>query len=154
MIINIGMCEDDFYTVPKTMSNVVARDCTVYGECSVMNPSFLLRYFSGIESTTYCEIPDWGKFYYVSDVILMPGKRARIICTEDVLQSKWGQLQNVMARVSRQEKVGMGDMYDSEYPTRLSNTITKLPFSVENPFGTGESYLMTVIGGNRGGSSD
>lgn len=153
MIINIGMCGDDFYTVPKQMSNVVAKDCTVYGECSVMNPSFLLRYFSGIESTTYCEIPDWGKFYYVSDVVLMPGKRARIICTEDVLQSKWSQLQNVMARVSRQEKVGLGDMYDSEYPVRVTNAIKKYPFSVANPFGTGGSYLLTVIGGN-GGSSE
>lgn len=153
MIINIGMCGDDFYTVPKQMSNVVAKDCTVYGECSVMNPSFLLRYFSGIESTTYCEIPDWGKFYYVSDVILMPGKRARIICTEDVLQSKWSQLQNVMARVSRQEKVGLADMYDGEYPVRLTNVINKYKFSVENPFGTGGSYLLTVIGGN-GGSSE
>lgn len=153
MIINIGTCGDDFYTVPKQMSNVVAKDCTVYGECSVMNPSFLLRYFSGIESTTYCEIPDWGKFYYVSDVILMPGKRARIICTEDVLQSKWGQLQNVMARVSRQEKVGLADMYDSEYPVRVTNAIKKYPFSVANPFGTGGSYLLTVIGGN-GGSSE
>lgn len=153
MIINIGTCGDDFYTVPKQMSNVVAKDCTVYGECSVMNPSFLLRYFSGIESTTYCEIPDWGKFYYVSDVVLMPGKRARIICTEDVLQSKWDQLKNVMARVSRQEKVGLADMYDSEYPVRLTNVINKYAFSVENPFGTGGSYLLTVIGGN-GGSSE
>lgn len=153
MIINIGTCDDDFYTVPKQMDNVVSRDCTVYGECSVMNPSFLLRYFSGIESTTYCEVPDWGKFYYVSDVILMPGKRARIVCTEDVLQSKWDQLQNVMARVSRQEKNGLADMYDSEYPVRVTNVINKYPFSVENPFGTGGSYLLTVIGGN-GGSSE
>ena len=153
MIIHIGTCGDDFYTVPKTMSSVTTRDCTVYGECSVMNPSFILRYFSGIESTTYCEIPDWGKSYYVNDVILMPGKRARIICTEDVLQSKWNQLQYVMARVSRQEKTGLGDMYDSEYPTRVTNAIKKYPFSVANPFGTGGSYLLTVIGGN-GGSSE
>lgn len=150
MIINIGTCSDDFYTVPKQMSDVTTRDCAVYGECSVMNPSFLLRYFSGIESTTYCEIPEWGKFYYVSDVIVMPGKRARIICTEDVLQSKWEQLKYVMARVSRQEKNGLVDMYDSEYPVRVTNVINKYPFSVENPFGTGGSYLLTVIGGNGG----
>ena len=44
-------------------------------------------------------------------------------------------------------------MYDGEYPVRLTNVINKYKFSVENPFGTGGSYLLTVIGGN-GGSSE
>ena len=56
--------------------------------CSVMQPIFLLTAsVVDIVNYNYCYVSDWGRYYFIRNVITMPGGRIELRCAEDVLTS-------------------------------------------------------------------
>lgn len=145
MTISLGVCTDDYFVANKTPTFSASANCQIYGECSLMNPVFVLKYNSSYEEYNYLEA--FNRFYYISDIVLMPGGKCRIVCAEDALYTHWNQLQHVGAWSTRSQDKVMPQLYDPDYPSRIDNSIKVMTFSNGKVFNKGENYLLTVLGG-------
>lgn len=141
----LGTCNEPVNKVFKNPSLSYSRNCSIYGECSVHNPTLVLEYFDGITGYNYANIFD--RFYWIADCTLMPGKKALLTLREDVLYTHAREIGDIPSpRVVVNEYVGQPLAYDENYPTRVDNQIVRRYFS--NDVMNTTMYLVTVLGGN------
>lgn len=146
MILKVGKYYENARALHKNPQWVKDNlDCKVYSECSVMHPEFLIKYFQGVEHCNYANA--FGKFYFIEDVVLLPGKRCRIVCMEDVLMSYSSQLESLNVNVIRSENKRQKYIYDPEMQPLVTTGITIKKFSQEPFVAEDFSYLLTVLGG-------
>lgn len=145
MTIEIGTCMDAYNALQKTPSLNAVSNVSVYGDCSIMNPTFLLDFNVRYLHCNYLHAFD--RYYWITDIILMPGHRCRIICDEDVLYTHKNEILSLYAYPNRSESNRDQNVVDESIIAKVKNNIAVKRFSL-NPFGAGnESYLLTVIGG-------
>lgn len=122
-------CSDDPRSLNKTYTDEKRKTCTVYAECSILNPSILLRYDAGLIHHNYMYIPEWGRYYFVSSMSVATGKQMIVTGSVDVLQTYKDEIKNCPATCIRNEGVGRPTyipdsslpLYpDSDYVTSLS----------------------------------
>lgn len=148
MTVNLGTYTGNPKTLRKGTNFPFSLDAKIWGECSTHNPIFLVTYQEGIEFVNYCQAFT-NHYYFVDDVVLMPGGRARIICREDVLMSLNvnGAIENVGAYLVRTGSSYVTKyMPDGQMHSLCTSGITSLKF--DDVFGvTDQTYVMTVLGG-------
>lgn len=150
--VSLGVCRDDPYKIKKSPSFNNTVNCTIYGECSVISPNLIIDYFNGVEDCNYAQF--LGKFYWIRDVILIPGRRCKISMEEDPFYTYANYILSCEAYADRSESKVNPMVVDGNYPTKVTNTMTVKKFSLE-PFAAGnDTYLLTVIGGGRAVSPD
>lgn len=148
--------EDDPRKVQKTLGEAkhTIQNASVYENCSIMNPSFLVDYSASIIETNYVKATLWNRYYFIRDFIAMPGGRCRVVCDEDVLMGNANEIYKLNANVIRQEKAKFPFVIDRMMQARADTRTTTYNFD-ENPFSppaqgeldTANRYLLTVIGG-------
>lgn len=151
MTVNFYAVTDDNRVIDKNLGNVVVSisDAKVYGDCSIMNPSLLINYRDSIPGVNYFEIPSWSRFYYVTEITVLPGKRCIVSGKEDVLKGNAQQIKNLVAYRVRSENKKTAYAVDPAYPSLITANVTIMNFS-EAPFkaGVGDyNYILTVKGG-------
>lgn len=153
MTINFYNVNDDNRVVSKTLGNAVhsVNDAQVYAQTSVMNPQFLMDYASYVVNSNYVHVPLWGRYYYVTDVTVIPGGRCVVHCREDVLMSNKDAIRNLDAYVLRTETSEDVNvlMTDNRIPCQANRHCHTLAFSTA-PFSATDAnpvYLLTVVGG-------
>lgn len=71
----------------KSLGEAVASvTATVKGSCSIDSPTLLLEYNSAA-SFNYFHVSDWGRYYRVTNRLLIPGKHMMISGQSDPIQS-------------------------------------------------------------------
>ena len=142
----------------KTLIHTVSN-ASVYRECSIMTPEFLVDYSGNVMKCNYCVTQiavgsgTETACYFIRDKILLPGGRMVVICAKDVLSTYWEQLKTCKANLIRQEQKSNKSNYifDDKMLGKASTHVTTIPFS-ENPFSlpTSSKYcvMLTVLGGS------
>lgn len=139
-------CTDDPRKISKTVGNLVHEaNAAILSSCSIMHPVFLLTYHSSLVSANYMLVSDWGRYYYITDVILSPGARCTVTGKEDVLMSNAGDILSLTGYCSRCESNKTRLMVDASVPSLVTTNVTTLNFD-KTPF-SGLQYLLTVKGG-------
>ena len=142
--VTLCKCKDDPRVVSKVTEGDISRNCTIYGDCSIHNPSILIDYFSGLEHYNYAKFSD--RWYWIEDIILKPGVRALLNLREDVLATHAREIRAISKfRVMRNETVCQPLLADGEYPVLVTNNIKREYFS--NEVFNGQYYMLTVLGG-------
>ena len=165
MVLNFHIVTDDPRVVRKTLGTAVhsIQNASVYEDCSIMTPRFLVDYSASLITTNYVAAPLWGRYYFVRDFVAMPGGRCLVICDEDVLMGNADDIYNLTANVIRTGDFNRRNRYiiDSKYTAKSDTRYEMKKFSGGVNFNanpTGHCYIMTVIGGihtsqNRGDSN-
>lgn len=125
--------------------------------CSVMQPIFLLTVsVVDIVNYNYCYVSDWGRYYFIQNIITMPGGRIELRCAEDVLTSNADAIKDIVGTVGRQQSSSMRDKWLQD-PKMLQQAkiYTYNKHFSENPFTLGDGaffdqihYILSVVGGN------
>lgn len=147
----------------KSIGDVIhtVNNASVYRECSLMAPEFLINYSPVVAACNYLYAgvtvsgETYGAYYFIKDRIVMPGGRMVIICAKDVLSTWWHKLKECTANVIRQENIhsGVPDRFllDNMMPSKVTTITTPVNLKgADPPFvhnTTGASYVVTVIGG-------
>lgn len=146
MTIDIGKCIDDSRKVSKSYTTNISANAEVWGECSIMSPVFLITYNNIAVDCNYLYVSDWGRYYFITDMVAAPGGRLYVHCKEDVLMSNKTEILKLHAYSVRSDRKA-NYMVDSKMPSLVQNGSTIINFS-NSPFTPGnESYLLTVLGG-------
>lgn len=121
-------------------------DCNVYGNCSVETPDLLLTYTSDIANCNYAYIPEWGRYYYKKDCIVMNGNRCILSLEVDPLMSYKDGILNINCNISRCEKYKISMIPDSNVMV-YGSQIEIVSFNEAFVWSNTHSFVLTVLGG-------
>lgn len=85
--------------INKTLSEGVTLTGSLRGESSVIKPSILIEAVN-ISDYNYCYIAEFGRYYYINNIISVRTSLWRIECSVDVLMSFQTQILNLDVIVS------------------------------------------------------
>lgn len=87
LTVEFGVCGDDPRVVNKSFSPNAFVSAEVWGDCSRENPTLLLDYNSTVLTANYAHIGDFGRYYYVKDVVITEGHKMKVSLAVDALKS-------------------------------------------------------------------
>lgn len=147
MMITIGQTSDDRRKLSKSF-NGTSINVTPKNPCDVLAPVFILTWNNSFVNANYLYCPDFGRYYFVDDIVILTGQRAEIHCSVDVLMSYRDQILNLNVNVQRNAAERNKLIYDANYPEEILSTVSVLKFD-SAPFGVDGGYntVLTVIGG-------
>lgn len=158
IVIRLGKCTEDPRKLDKAAnfesSNPVSVTADLKDSCSVMDPQFILSTQAvSLVNYNYIQVQSWGRYYYIQDIVTMPGSRVAIRCAEDVLTSNAADIKNLTGFVSRSESSKTPFVPNSSYHVQANRQCETIAFN-RTPFvanyGTDQVYLLTVMGGVHG----
>lgn len=97
--------------INKTISSGETLTGALRDESSVINPSFLIQH-TNPSGYNYCYISEFGRYYFITDIVSVRTDLWRINCTVDVLMSFKTQILNLDVTVS---DVSSGEFPDETY---------------------------------------
>lgn len=153
--ITIGSISVDPRTLDKTAdfasstpSDISAK---VKENCSVMNPRFILTAsVVDLINYNYCYVSDWGRYYYIDNMVTMPGGRTEIICREDVLTTNVDAIKALQISLIRSQSMSNKKMIDNYKPSQVNRQCETLEFKdcqLGANYATDIVYILTVQGG-------
>lgn len=102
MTVTLYVNNDDNRKLNKNLSNAFTiSNVNVYDNCSVIYPLLKLAYFTNISNYNYVYIPDFNRYYFIDDIILMQGQTAIIKCSVDVLMSFKSEISSSYQTITR-----------------------------------------------------
>ena len=130
-----------------TVEDVVLLDNAV----NVVNPHFRV---SGISwgLINYCYVPEFGRYYYITNVEMLHGNMSNITCNVDVLMSFKNDILNTSGIVERSAIAPNVLIPDSYNVNRADETLTNLAFSgcefsSTNTTNDSSIFLLATFGG-------
>lgn len=146
MLITIGITSDDKRVLHKSFAG---SDINVQLKqpCDILNPVFILEYQSDLVNANYLYCPDFSRYYFITNMNLLPGKRMEINCAVDVLMSYRDQIDNIRCVIARQEHSNLTLVPDTDIVLQNYNPIEiyNFPNRFDVSMGT---YVLQVIGGD------
>lgn len=148
---NIKLCssKSEIVAINKDISIIDDVSATIKGALSVENPVLILQYKSDIQpNVNYVHIPEYNRYYFVTDIINLTGGRYEIHCKVDVLTSFKYDILNLSCIVDKQSSKDNANMYldDGSFVVQSKEFVDTIDF----PKGfndNGEFILITAGGG-------
>lgn len=132
MTVNLMTTTDDPRVVTKTTSLVVSLEAKPTENCRVLNPRLILNYRGSLINVNYMQIPDFGAYYYIDSIVVLPGGEIEISGTIDVLKTYDAYIRNCSATVIRSESIGKPtSIPDSKLPI-IPNKFLATSIKIEN----------------------
>ena len=159
MTLQFKKTADDVRKLDKSftaLGNAVTANATQ--NCSIIHPVWLLAYSANYETATHVSCSEFGRTYFINDIVMSTGGKCFVYATVDVLTTYASNIKACSGTVIRSESVGAPTMIpDGKLPIFTNERIIdcdnfpSTPFSrtVVNP------YILTTIGGapsSQGGS--
>ena len=131
---------DDTRKIGKSFTNLTPTTAvsgkvpaTATDNCSVLNPVWLLAYDSSYKDATHVECEQFGRTYYITDLVMGTGGKCYIYGQVDVLATYPNSIKACKCCVTRSESAGVNWVTDTCYPinpNKKSMANSKLfPFS-------------------------
>lgn len=129
--------------VTKSLENAITLTGTLREKTSIINPSILIEYNGNI-SSNYCYINEFGRYYFIRDIIYEGNKLFRLELSVDVLMSYKSDIYNQTCIVDRNQNswnLYLPDKSFNHYAYLMTQTKT-FPSGFSN---VGE-YILVVAG--------
>ena len=151
---------DENVKLRKTLSEPIELNGTLRAECSVLNPSIEVEKVDSIEGEkvgsiatyNYAYIEDFGRYYYITDIVAVTDKFWKISLKVDVLMSYGDDILQLEANVLRNE-YDFNLMLDDKQLNRYADDrvqCVNFPVTLSGSVNTGGAkYYLTLIGGGQ-----
>ena len=141
------------YTGQKNVVNKslpVGIDClgVLRSATNVINPTIIIR-VNTLVKANYAYLPDFGRYYFVDNISYIPGDKAEINLSVDVLKSYESEIMDATATVRETDNP---DKYASNRETVYNRkpNFEKIEFPNKNLFNdTGTMIMITLKGDNK-----
>lgn len=133
--------------VNKTLENEVTLTGTLRDETDIRKPTILITYV-GILDRNYAYIPDFGRYYYIDDIVSVRTGIWRVSMVCDVLMSFKDDILASPAVIDHTEETSITEYMDSAIWQTLVKTKTDILNFPNGLLETGE-YILITAGGNQ-----
>ena len=129
-------------TIIDTIDGVHLKDDT-----SIINPTLVisLKSHSKLRKCNYLYIPDFGRYYFINNIVEKTGRVFEIVCHVDVLMTYKGDIKNITTLILRQENVNNPYIEDSQLLVRATRVYEK--HTIGKVGDSADHYYLTVNGG-------
>ena len=112
----------------------------------MINPEIIIQYDKPPDFN-YCYIANFGRYYYVENIVSMRQNLWRVRLRCDVLMTYKMQILNLTARIARQQYIYSYRQIDSEIPFTNDSEITveDIPNSLNLGTPSDDNILLTVV---------
>lgn len=145
MDIVLGTIADESNKLNKTISNVINISGTLRQETSVINPSVLIE-AQNLSGFNYMYIYEFGRYYFITDIVSVKNGLWRVTGKVDVLMSFKDGIETcpvILANteVTQLDKYMSGEMWKTQVKSKTD--VINFPSGLNN---TGE-YILITSGG-------
>lgn len=143
MIITLYSSNEEIKSFPKSLSNGVDLAGNLRDECDIINPVISIVGMKPNDTFNYCYIPEFSRYYFITDKKVITTSVVEISLHEDVLQT-WSQyIFEQEAVIARNEYEFNNYLIDDKIP--VSNTYNErvVTFNGE-PFVPTTSYVLVT----------
>ena len=143
MIIEIGNCVDERNKINKSFTSRYDYTGYIKEPSSVIDPSILIEAdIAKIAGCNYAYIPQFRRYYYITNIVSATNTTCTIKLHVDVLMSYKNQLMDCYGYVDRQEDICSVMIADPEKLKQINPTISTVPFTVPT---AAEGYTYCLI---------
>lgn len=123
---------------------IASVTATVKGSCSVDNPTLLINYQTAA-SFNYFHVSDWGRYYKVTNRMLVPGEHMMISGQSDPIASFAGSIAGLDVYAVRCEDLTARspELADPAVPVESDMQLDKV--TGESVIGTGSGYIVLGV---------
>lgn len=141
MNITLYSNSSDNNVVTKNISQVASLTGSLRNESGIMSPSILIQ--GTYPSANYCYISDWGRYYFIEEIISVRNNISEIRCRIDTLMTYAQQIRSLTAIIKKQENDYNLYINDGSFMTYANDkAFTKgFPGSFSD-----DSYVLLVSG--------
>lgn len=129
--------------IGKTLSAGSTYSCALKDDTSVLDPVIILQTSDNIFSYNYMYISDFGRYYFIKDIVSLNNNRWQITAHVDVLETYKQQILSNEAVIKRSEKLFNLYLDDPEFKTYNYDQIQTLKF--KNPGGAFNKTMNFVL---------
>ena len=132
-------------TINKTISNALTLSGVLREESSISKPTFRICSNSDISQYNYCYIPEFGRYYFISEIVIERTGIWNISTKCDVLESFKNKILDLEAVIGRQENEFNLYFSDPEWKVYENDHVMTRDFP--SGFDNTGTYYLTVAGG-------
>lgn len=153
--IQLGSVSVDPRTLDKRPSFTDSQPATVSAQikdaCSIMQPTFILTAAAvDLVGYNYLHVQSWGRYYFIRNIITMPGSRVELQCREDVLTSNAEEIKAMQINLARSTSQINTRITDGSRPAQANRQCETIAFKdclLGANYDTDIIYVLTVQGG-------
>ena len=156
--VNLYNNTDDKRVIDKSLTAIRTVNADVITPSSVIRPQLRLAWFAGAASCNYMYIPEFGRYYYISDIIADTGGAAIITGEVDVLMTYSAAIKQAPAVVVRStSSTNTGSQKstwipDPQLPMTTGRTVKAVilegsDLNIDTATMTSNNFVLNVAGG-------
>ena len=147
MNISLYKTNSEKNVVYKTLTNEVNfSDVTFKNPTELLNPVITLSTAIDVESYNYCYIPEFNRYYYISNITSVVNGLWTINLSVDVLMSFKQYFTNFDVILKRSQTEYNKYINDGEIVTAADNIISTVKFP-QTPLNKQMYFILTTVGG-------
>lgn len=144
MQVTLMFNNSDTNVIGKSLTTIQIMDCTIKHPSSIINPILTIKGSDDIAISNYIYIPNWNRYYFVTDVRSLRNGLWEFKCHVDVLESYKSQIKAITCLIARSESNGNLTIDDGYVTSSIPLQSTKLwPNSFTSQY---SSFALTVLG--------
>lgn len=144
MTVNLYKTSSDPRMLNKSLAGVGTYDCKPYQDASVTAPQILLRVNSAdLAGVNYMYIPDFCRYYWVTDVTFMTGGRAVVSGSVDVLMTYAAGIRGLGVNIDRAQ--GLTENYIPDTSQGFTNSSETTVYKSDGPLLYAETSTCWMV---------
>lgn len=154
-VLLFSMLEDKKKLFKNNYIQLATCDFKIEQDCSILTPLFLIGKEKCPEyyKVNYCYIPEWGRYYFVDEVVTCKGGLLQFQCSVDCLNTYRTEIAGITTLIERQESIKNMSINDNEFLTYNKRDIVykSFPSSVFSAGSMADGVnciALTVTGGD------
>ena len=146
MNINFYRTTDENNVVYKTLTNVLSfENCVLKEKSSVISPTIFINTNTNICTYNYSYIPEFKRYYYITDIVSVNNNYWQISLKVDVLMSYKNELSKIKGIMLRSEKKFNTYINDEKFKVLNYNRIQTKVFP-NSHFTKNLNFVLTTVG--------
>ena len=147
MNISLYKTNSEKNVVYKTLTNEVSfADVTFKNPTEILNPVITLSTNIDVEAYNYCYIPEFNRYYYISNIVSVVNGLWTINLSVDVLMSFKQYFAKFDVILKRSQTEYNKYINDGEIVTTADNIISTIKFP-QTPLNKQMYFILTTVGG-------
>lgn len=144
MQVQIYKTSSERHRLSKSLSNQINKTCHILDGTSITDPVIVIGYDASILSHSYAYITDFGRYYFITNMEVLPGQEIRLSLHVDVLMTYKDQIKACNARVTRSQSNYDPMISDNLIINKVNTNITQR--KIGSGFTRANQYYV-LIGG-------
>lgn len=144
MQIQLYKTSSERHRLSKSLTNQINKSCHILDGTSITDPVIIIGYDASVLQHSYAYIADFGRYYFITNIEVLPGQEVRLALHVDVLMTYKDQIKTCNARVTRSQSNYDPMISDNLIINKVNNKITQC--KIGNGFSRANKYYV-LIGG-------